>query len=500
LTFERVPINAATDGLDYNNSFPEPIRQATVELLDSAGAVLDSTTSNDEGFYSFTVTSDTVVTVNVKAEIVQDNVNFQIVDNTSNNALYTLQGSAASVGTAAQTRDLFAASGWTGASYSQTRAAAPFALLDTILGSVEMFRAVDPAINFPVFDVFWSVNNRSESGDVAAGQIGTSSFTVRNGRPQIRILGEANQDTDEYDEHVVTHEFGHYVENQLSRADSLGGPHSLAIRLDPRVAFSEGWGNALSAILTGETTYRDSGGQSQSGGFSFDVETLNISNRGWYSEASTQSILYDIFDSNSDGADQISAGLAPLLSTFTSPDYVQSDFASTIYNYIDVLASENPDIDPAALTALLESEQIFGSGPDGAGETNNGGLATNLPVYRTLEVGAAPLTLCSVNDNGLFNRLGNRAFMTFDLANDATLSFRMERESGPSARDPDFRIFRQGGIVASGLSPDVDLETASITLNAGRYTVSATDDRNLRLDDPNETGADSCYSFTVNGG
>ena len=500
LNFERVPANAVTDGLDYDNTFQEPIRGVPVELVNSSGVVIDSTTSDDAGFYSFTVASDLVVSVRARAEIEQENTNFRVIDNTSGDAVYTLQGSSQSVGDSPQTRDLLAASGWTGSAYTQTRAAAPFALLDTILGSVEAFMAVDPNADFPRFDVLWSVNNRSESGNISSGEIGTSSFTVVNGRPQIRILGEANVDTDEYDEHVVTHEFGHYIEDQLSRSDSIGGSHSLTTRLDARVAFSEGWGNALSAILTGETTYRDSLFNSQALGFSFDIETNTESNQGWYSEASVQSILYDIFDSESDGADQLSLGLGPLFSTFRDGRYRASDFLTTIYSFVDVLKLQDPAFDQDVLTNMLQSEQIFGTGPDGANETNDGGLSTNLPVFRTLEVGAEPLILCTVNDNGLFNRLGNRQFMTLDVLNDATYDFLMERESGTVARDPDFRFFRQGLLEADAISPDVDVETATITLPAGRYVISAVDDRNLRINDANETGADSCFNFSVNGG
>lgn len=500
LNFERVPADAVTDGLDYDNTFQEPIRGVPVELVNSSGVVIESTTSDDAGFYSFTVASDSVVSVRARAEIVQENTNFRVIDNTSGDAVYTLQGSSQSVGDSPQTRDLLAASGWTGSAYTQTRAAAPFALLDTILGSVEEFMAVDPNADFPRFDVLWSVNNRSESGNISDGEIGTSSFTVVNGRPQIRILGEANVDTDEYDEHVVTHEFGHYIEDQLSRSDSIGGSHSLTTRLDARVAFSEGWGNALSAILTGETIYRDSLFNNQALGFSFDIETNTESNQGWYSEASVQSILYDIFDSESDGADQLSLGLGPLFSTFRDSRYRASDFLTTIYSFVDVLKLQDPAFDQAVLTNMLQSEQIFGTGPDGANETNDGGLSTNLPVFRTLEVGAEPLILCTVNDNGLFNRLGNRQFMTLDVPNDATYDFLMERESGTVARDPDFRFFRQGLLEADAISPDVDIETATIALPAGRYVISAVDDRNLRVNDVNETGADSCFNFSVNGG
>jgi len=499
LTFERVPLNPSTNGLDYDNSFDQPIRGAIVQLLGTGGAVLQTTRADDAGRYGFTVTSDTEVRVSVRAELLETGTNdfdVQVRDNTSGNAIYVLQGSLESVGRTAQTRDLFAASGWDGRSYTRTRAAAPFALLDTIYESIQDFIAIDPAINFPAFDILWSINNRPERGDVSEGEIGSSSFTISQGIPTIRIVGQANNDTDEYDPHVVTHEFGHYIENQLSRSDSLGGPHSLSNRLDPRVAFSEGWGNALSGILTGDPIYRDSGGQSQSRGFGFNLESNNARNPGWYSEFSVQSILYDIFDNRDDGADQISLGLTPLYETFLSAEYQSVDVAATIFSYLDVLQRQ-PGINAESIRALKRAQQIFGTGPLGIGETNNGGLATNLPVYRPITADGNPVTVCSVNDNGIFNRLGNRLFLVFDAPSNRSFTFDMQRISGPTGRDPDFRIFNQGGIVGGGISPDRDRETANITLPIGRYMISALDDFNVRINDEDEDGADSCFNLTI---
>jgi len=499
LTFERVPLNPNTNGLDYDNSFNQPIRGAIVQLLGANGNIIESTRADEAGRYSFTVTSGTQVQVSVRAEILETGANdfdVQVRDNTSGNAIYVLQGRLEEVGRTAQTRNLFAASGWDGTSYSQTRAAAPFALLDTIYGSLQEFIAIDPSIDFPAFDILWSINNRPERGDVADGEIGSSSFTVSQGIPTIRIVGQVNNDTDEYDPHVVTHEFGHYIENQLSRSDSLGGPHSLSNRLDPRVAFSEGWGNALSGILTGDPIYRDSSGPSQARGFRFNIESNNGRNPGWYSEFSVQSILYDIFDDRDDGADVISLGLSPLYETFLNSDYLSTDVAATLYVYLDVLERQ-PGIDIDVIRALKREQQIFGTGSLGIGETNDGGLTTNLPVYRPITADGSPVTVCSVNDNGLFNRLGNRLFMVFDVENTQRFTFDMQRTSGPTGRDPDFRIFNQGRIFGRGISPDIDRETASVTLNPGRYMISAVDDFNIRLNDEDETGADSCFSFTI---
>ena len=87
------------------------------------------------------------------------------------------------------------------------------------------------------------------------------------------MLGAASNDTDEFDQHVVAHEFHHFLEDAVSRADSVGGTHSLDERLDPRVAFSEGFANAFSAMVLDDPVYRDSFGVAQGEDFSFNMES-----------------------------------------------------------------------------------------------------------------------------------------------------------------------------------------------------------------------------------
>ncbi|MEL7285864.1 MAG: hypothetical protein AAGJ68_15185, partial [Pseudomonadota bacterium] len=381
ITWDKVPHQSDFTGLDYNAITQEPARGVTVQAVNGSGAVLDTDITDDNGGYSVTVDSDTDVRIQVRSELIQTTGarwDIQILDNTSSNAIYVLAGSLTNSGTSNSTRSLNAASGWDGSSYSGTRAAAPFAILDTMYSAVMSVAAVDPNVVFPELDVLWSVNNVPVSGDVSAGEIGTSSYTrSAGGTPTIRILGAENNDTDEYDSHVVVHEFGHYFEDQISRAESTGGQHSLSSRLDARLAFSEGWSNALAGIVLGDPTYRDSLNNQQASGFSFSVESdltnvpnTSIDNQGWYNETSVQQILYDIFDSTNDGLDTISGGFGPFYNVYTDPDYLNSVDFTTIFLFADRLRSEG-SINTTVLNQLLTAEDINGTGPRGVGETNN---------------------------------------------------------------------------------------------------------------------------------
>lgn len=510
LTYDRVPFSTSGQGLDYNATVRLPIRQAPVELLNAAGTVLESTVSDDSGDYSFTVESGQDVRVRVRSEIQKgapNEIDFKVVDNTSSNALYALQGELVEVPQTNQARDLHAGSGWGGTSYTTTRAAAPFALLDTIYGTLEDFIAVDSEVDFPAFNVLWSTRNRPESGNVADGQIGTSSFTVSDGIPVIRILGADGNDTDEYDVHVVVHEFGHYFENSLSRSDSIGGAHGSRDRLDPRVAFGEGWGNALSAMILDDPLYRDSGRAQQGTDIvRQDVENNVHVSSGWYSEASVQSILYDLYDAADDGADTANFGLGPIFGAFTDPAYKDTEAFTTIFAFLEALSNQT-GITASEITALTNAQNINGATGFGVGETNNGGLSDGLPVYLTVPTNGTSVDFCSRNNFGLYNKHGNRRYLRVDIPTAGTYRFSMlqnAREDNPADGDPDFLIYKDGqqirqaiGDVLQGGSGAARQEIGTLNLTTGTHVIDAYAFRNARFGATEAGSGDICYTFTV---
>jgi len=334
------------------------------------------------------------------------------------------------------------------------------------------------------------------------GELRSTAFTFVENVPTIVVLGDVGTDSDEFDEHVIAHEFGHYFQRTLSRDDSIGGSHSLSSRLDARVAFSEGWGNALSAIVTGDPLYVDSGfGNNE--GFAFNIErndigqiveaNFGIPGEGWFNESSVQSILYDIFDTNSDGADQISAGFEALQNTFTNPAFTNTAAATSIFSFTQALRDE--PISEADLDRLLESQSIFGRGDFAQGETNDGGIPGSLPIFpRVIE--GTPLTICSIDDAGTFNRIGNRNLLAFDVPNARNYQLTMRRVSGATNRDPDFAIFERGSFVTIANGPDADVEVINLNLSSGSLIIDAYDFNNLDRNEQSVAG-DACFEFTI---
>ena len=492
ITYDSVPHNPTTSGLNYNATVPLPARGVTVQLLNGSGSVLDTTKTDATGDYSFSVASETNVRVRARAEIVETGTpgwDVSVTDNTNGNALYVLSGSLTSSGTADSTRELHAASGWGGTSYTSTRAAAPFAILDPLYDAVNEVTTADPTAVLPPIELRWSTDNRAVRGDLTIGEIGTSFY---NGTA-IYILGDENADTDEYDSSVVVHEWGHYLEDNVSRSDSMGGSHSPDQYLDPRIAWGEGFANAFSGIILQDPVYRDSGGAQQAGGFGINMENRPSANPGWYNELTVQKVVYDIWDSNSDGADNLSLGFAPIYSVLTSSSYTGSEYFITIFNFLDELASQNPGA-AAQITAIANDQSINGTGHNGAGETNSGNYANALPVYQEITPGQTT-QVCSTDLNGSFNKLGNRDLVTVTFPSAGTHTITMSRVSGPSGTDPDFYIYRDGALTARSESAAADTETYTGAFQADTYAFDTYDF--VYVDGGSTYTGEICFDFSV---
>ena len=341
ITFDRIPFSAtAGQGLTPTAPMVSPARQVIVEAIDAGNnAVLATTSTDTAGDYSLTVPASRNLFIRAKAQMLKTGTaptwDFSVRNNTNGDALYALDGSASSSGTTNSTRDLRAPSGWGTTSYTGTRAAAPFAILDTVFRAKELVLTAASTQAFPALSLFWSTTNKP-AGPFCPdnGNIGTSSYvvfgatdtdecTVPNlGVTGIYVLGDFTQgDTDEFDQHVIAHEWGHYFEDRFSRSDSIGGSHGGGDQLDLRVAFGEGWGNAYSGMTLNDPFYRDSfSGVSQDFGINLESDASGTGNpEGWFSEFSVGEILWDIFDGAGEAGDTVALGFPPIFAAMTGP-------------------------------------------------------------------------------------------------------------------------------------------------------------------------------------
>jgi len=414
-----------------------------------------------------------------------------------------MDGSLSSSGTVDAVRDLHAPSGWGGSSYTSNRVAAPFAILDSVYQVVDQLVDAGLSQNLPSTELRWSENNRAADGQLSDGNIGTSFYS-----PSLRamyILGEvgaSSGDSDDYDRSVIQHEFGHYLEDVIGRSDSIGGQHSLSDQLDMRVAFSEGFANALTGVVSGEGHYEDS--ITISGllrGFRFSLETVNQSNLGWYSEATAGYIIQDIADDASEAGDDLNLGLGPIISVLASDAYKNNAALTSIYSFLDVLKEQSsPEVD-SAIDALAASQQVFGTGAFGESETNDGGVSYALPVYRQLGVGGS-VNVCSGGDNDAFyNWLQTRRFVAITVPRRAQYRIDIVKDAtgvGTGNKNPQANLYLDGNFLGSSFggrlfqSNTIDSESETIALDAGLYILVVYEESNIEVG-----GATTCFDVSL---
>lgn len=515
ITFERVPFsNVLGSGLNFPATAAAPAREVEVQLLASgSGAVLATTATNTNGNYSFTTTPNTSVFVRAKAlsrftgtTARPASWDLRVLNNTNGDAQYVLDSSAFNTGVTDQVRNLTATTGWGGnfaGSYTGVRAAAPFAVLDTLYSAAQfVITQGNGSVQLPTLNAYWSPDNRTVDGVFSNGEIGTTLYypTGTQGiNPGIYVLGAASNDTDEFDQHVLAHEFHHFIEDAASRSDTVGGSHSLDERLDMRVAFSEGFANAFAGMVLNDPTYRDSFGTAQGSDFNFSLESRSPTAPGWYNETSVQRIAWDLFDTVNDGADVVSIGFGPIHDVFVTE--LRSGVPLTsLFPFITALKLR-PGVPAAQVDQLVEAERVAGTSlgivsttmtPYAATEVFSGvapaSADLSLPVYTVITPNGPNVRVCTSSslDTGAgnvatsYNKLGNRRFLRFSVPGTRTLRINVSCPAGDAdcagspVPDPDLVVSRAKDVTVSE-SDTPRVETLNFDATAGDYVLEIYD-------------------------
>jgi hypothetical protein len=529
LTYEFPPPNALCRGLDFGNIEIRPIRQATVQMLDASGTtVLDSTISDNSGAYSMTVNASTDVIIRVRAELAAATWNVQVRNNVDTSGsppplgqrpMYAMDLPFNSGIANDPNRNLVAVTGWGGSGYIGTRVAAPFAILDTIYTAMQFVIAEDPNANFAPLDAFWSPDNKSASPtDIDLGDLPTSFY---NGNSSLFLLGMEGVDTEEFDDHVVVHEWGHYFEDNFSRSDSIGGSHGSGDLLDMRTAFGEGWASALAAMSLDDPLYCDTASSNSGGGF--NAESSSFGPAGWFNEQTVISFIYDLWDTDNDGVDNDSIGFSPIYDVMTGPQSTTGAFTS-IFTFVTYLKQQGTGKD-AFINTLLTDAGINPTSIDiwGSSESNAGGATEDVfDIYTPLTLGGAAINLCvnSQFDSGRTgNKLSEHRYLTLNLPSPRQVTFSVTANPEPSQAssgfdctadpddaennehsDPDFLVWRNGQlfVVGFGCEPNSEITTSSGVLAAGNYLIDLNEFRHEDDDSPVAFPEQVCFDVAAN--
>lgn len=225
-----------TSGFTGNTSF-KALRYAAVEAVDSAsGATLATATTDANGTYSLTLPS--VATVYIRAVSSASSPLSSLTPLVSvkdmSNGLFAVAGPS------------FTASGAAMANISiatTSQAAGAFNILDVYTSAAQFVYSLSGSYP-PALASYWQTGNTYGTYFCPA----PDPYSCLRGAG-IYILSSGG-DTDEYDDDVLWHEYGHFIAATYSKDDSPGGVHYLLSNdLDLRLSWSEGWGDFFPAAL-----------------------------------------------------------------------------------------------------------------------------------------------------------------------------------------------------------------------------------------------------------
>lgn len=213
----------------------KPVRHAVVDLLDGNGTILQSVATDAQGRFMLDPVAPQPVQLRVLAKgAAATGYAVEVSDLSGNLYAVTKPLDTATLGTDIAL-DISIASG----------AAAAYNVYDALTVGMQFLHELSGATP-PALAAFWAPGNNNGtyfcSGyDAAYCQRGGGIYVYSNS-----YYG----DTDEFDDDVLWHEFGHYVAANFSKDDSHGGCHLLTSNdLDLRLSWSEGWGDFMPAAI-----------------------------------------------------------------------------------------------------------------------------------------------------------------------------------------------------------------------------------------------------------
>lgn len=318
-----------------------PIRYAEVQVTDSGGSTVQCGRTNASGaIKALDGVSDLVIpssagnyTVyiyarsNTSIPVAGGKPSFtfrtSIKNDLSNNSVYAISATVSSAGTGATNVNVNATHS---ENSDSTIPGGAFNIYNDILTAYDYLAfntgTIDISCLNPKLDVYWKAGfNPAQYIYPSAdpGSLGTVSYYIK-GQNQMFINGGrlgsvSSEDTDHFDDAVIIHELGHHVEAVCGTMDSPGGTHNGQFRIDPRLAWSEGWGNFFGAHIirnklsdinpdlstalpaSGWLFYFDSEGYGTSTGFEYIRINLarlgNNTSETLYTSSGTGSVTYD---------------------------------------------------------------------------------------------------------------------------------------------------------------------------------------------------------------
>ncbi|NOZ54040.1 MAG: hypothetical protein GXP08_13075 [Gammaproteobacteria bacterium] len=211
------------------NTALKAVRYAVVDLVDYNDVVVASTLTDSQGDYHVTGAGINL-RVRVLAETGQ-NVGARITIHDYDGNVYAVSRDVTGSGDLIVDVDVITDNDISGA----------FNMLDVFTAATEYITSFSTAL-LPAVNTYWAPK-RSRYGTYFCPSRGKGGPCPQGKGIYILGGGSSGGDTDQYDDDVLYHEYGHYIESAINVHDSPGGIHYLTENdQDLRLAWSEGWG------------------------------------------------------------------------------------------------------------------------------------------------------------------------------------------------------------------------------------------------------------------
>ncbi len=525
-------VSSSVGGLGAPGS-PHPIRHAEVRVTNTNGDLIQCTETDETGSFRLQLPrGDGTFTLGIQARSFNSYVKASLLNAPEQNILYSLNTTVKAnanqdIGTlnALATRD----DGLLGGAFN---------ILDQIHLANDFIRskAANCSSVFsvcPNFTVTSKVSVYWQPGFNPGSYFGSTSLSFYlPGYSRLFILGGLNgdvdnSDTDHFDNSVIIHEFGHFLEDTQFVSDSPGGEHNGNKVIDPRLAWSEGWGNFFQAAVRGDNYYIDTMGNT-SGSTSFifriDLEPNGSSaandrpvfaGEGNFREFSVTRLLYDVNDSTSSDPnndnDSVNDDFVALWAGLVSPN----GFARSALEFRDIGALHDVVqniLSPSHDWSSLRTVEKQGNNPARFRQeygqyvtTTAGGCNLNSNPYQISPYNSA-------SDSGSFatsHLLRNNDFYHLKH-NGGPLNLVLNYKT-PSGTEADLDLYLYNSSARYGVSDDIvaysreepatatvgDIETESISLSSlppGNYLINV-----MVYTGNSSVGSDTNYELLLGG-
>lgn len=483
----------------FDKIHPSPIRSARLDALAPDDSVLYSTVTSANGEFAVMVPADQTVQIRVWAKMEdtqQGQWQAKVVDNTHSDAVYALRSAAITPSESAPAIDIHAASNWGKDQYKVQRPSAPFAILDALYDGFTLLTQTEDQV-LPELTVAWSPDNIAAEGAPEEGLIGSSYYTQIEGQPKIYLLGQTDNDADDYDRSVILHEFGHFIMDHISRSDSVGGRYGRDIALDLRVAFNEAISNVFATLIDEQPKYFDTYGNQQIMTQVFDLEKHTSGSGGWHSTEALSWLIHDSVDDQHDDGDHLSIGWAGLHEVLTAQETLEFAGATSIYSFLQTLLSLKPG-ETDAIHTLAERHNIHINDAYGTGETDSAGSDVTLPLHHTYSIGDT-LQVCSHTQLADYNGADVHRLVRVELFSDGHYTITATKAPGGlQSANPNFVLYHQGRVKLAGMSTRKNREQVTHWLERGDYLLDIYEFSNA--DTISDNGGLACFDVSITPG